>query len=320
MSTCGICKISVNRTAKDKITCSVCNGYFHAACVDIRDSDIGPLSSKKWSCKKCASNSQLQRDNSASLGAPDGSGNDGLTLCGLKDVLDCIRAEVAALNSRFDGEMAGSLATFHEKLDVNSSLLSQQNDLIARQQELIDALRKENSALKKDLADLSDVLDQQEQYSRRNTIEIQGVPVSENEDVTDVVIRIGKSLNAGVTRDSIDCCHRMRASPSRQSPGIIVRFVRRSDADGFISRRRVRKELRVSHISMRGEDVVYINRSLTPRRRRIFGKARMLLKEGKIKHLWTDAVGRIKVRVVDGGEVLVLRSEADLQPFRDPVN
>jgi hypothetical protein len=81
-------------------------------------------------------------------------------------------------------------------------------------------------------------LDDAEQYSRRNCVEIHGVPVSGG-DVLTTVKNVGMSM--------IDACHTLGTKPSTSGPpGIIVKFVRRMDAEKLLSKRRD-KEGRLLH-------------------------------------------------------------------------
>ncbi|KAG8336837.1 hypothetical protein J6590_037056 [Homalodisca vitripennis] len=64
-----------------------------------------------------------------------------------------------------------------------------------------------------DTSQLEDV----EQYSRLNSVEIFGVPEGKNEDTYEVVNNIGVALDLNVTRGSIDVFHRLRRPAGRRN-------------------------------------------------------------------------------------------------------
>ncbi|XP_039276066.1 uncharacterized protein LOC111055986 [Nilaparvata lugens] len=98
-------------------------------------------------------------------------------------------------------------------------------------------------------------------YSRRNTVEIYGVPSVADEDVAEVVLQVCKTLNMDVNKDSIDACHRLRKRENRPTAGIAVRFVRRSDVETLLQRRKMKGDLNTQHMGFIGDaKPVYINR------------------------------------------------------------
>ncbi|XP_039299102.1 uncharacterized protein LOC120354963 [Nilaparvata lugens] len=116
-------------------------------------------------------------------------------------------------------------------------------------------------------------MDDLEQYSRRNTVEIYGVPSVADEDVAEVVLQVCKTLNMDVNKDSIDACHRLRKRENRPTAGIAVRFVRRSDVETLPQRRKMKGDLNTQHMGFIGDaKPVYINRSSTAKMRLLFAR------------------------------------------------
>ncbi|KAG8261958.1 hypothetical protein J6590_063504 [Homalodisca vitripennis] len=71
-----------------------------------------------------------------------------------------------------------------------------------------------------------------EQYSRRNTVDIFGVPESADENnlsLKKTVIEIGTALGVKLTEDGIDACRRISGGKNRPTSCIIVKFLRRDD-------------------------------------------------------------------------------------------
>ncbi|XP_022195409.2 uncharacterized protein LOC111052902 [Nilaparvata lugens] len=154
--------------------------------------------------------------------------------------------------------------------------------------------------------------DNREQYGRRNTLEVYGIPELQNEDVQSRILGIGKALDVKLDRRSIDACHRLPRRRDNTAPGIIVRFVCRGDKDALLKKRKECRVFSTQHINMQGNSPIYINQSITAERRKLFGRAKMIQRENGFRHVWIDRVGRIKVRYEDGGPVNIIRCEEDL--------
>ncbi|XP_046687458.1 uncharacterized protein LOC124373108 [Homalodisca vitripennis] len=155
-----------------------------------------------------------------------------------------------------------------------------------------------------------------EQYSRRNCLEIQGIPEEKNENVLDIVKDVGRALGMDVSEEMIDTCHRLGQKDSgyRGPRGIIVKFVRRLDREALLQKRRERKkDFSTRHLSLdRPSDVlVYLNESLSPMRRKLLAKARMLKRDRGYKYIWLRN-GNILLRKEEGSAVIQIKTQADL--------
>ena len=77
-------------------------------------------------------------------------------------------------------------------------------------------LEKDNQKLRDEVEMLHDVqtdqfehLDNLEQYGRRENLEFEGVPQVQNEDTTEVVIKIAEKLNINLNENDISIAHRL---------------------------------------------------------------------------------------------------------------
>ena len=71
-------------------------------------------------------------------------------------------------------------------------------------------------------------LNRQEQYSRRECLEISGIPFQESENTNDIVIEIGKLVGIQIQEEDISVSHRLPVTDGcRSTPAIIVKFIRR---------------------------------------------------------------------------------------------
>ncbi|XP_039298090.1 uncharacterized protein LOC120354717 [Nilaparvata lugens] len=191
-------------------------------------------------------------------------------------------------------------------------LLETNTQEISKQREQISNLLEENSRLKAKLRETELNQDELEQYSRRNTVEIFGVPEFENEDIAERIIGIAEALNVKLDATSIDACHRLPKRKNQATPAIVVRLVRRGDAEALLRNRRACKSFTTNDINVQGNNPIYLNKSLTAKRRKIFANAKMMLGDNDARRVWIDHAGRVKLRSVDGKVVKILRDEEDL--------
>jgi hypothetical protein len=324
MSSCIKCKSIIGRSNKEKISCKECKNYFHLQCVGLSVSELEFLSSRSWLCDVCLKMERLGRTDgtpvkSSAAGSEFATSEAVLNFSTvdkmLSELRDSILAQILGSQTKIESDLANFNKTCNQGLDSNRALIEQQNELIIRQQELLDQLKNENRLLHNKIADLANKLEESEQYSRRNVLEIYGVPERREEDVTKIVQDIGDSLGVKLDTGAIDCCHRLKKRINRPTSGIIVRFVRRSDAAGMLEARRKVGSLSSKKLGFQEDSPIFVNQSLTESRRKIFARARALKRSGGLKHLWIDPVGRIKARKVDGGQVFVLNSESDFEKF-----
>jgi hypothetical protein len=134
------------------------------------------------------------------------------------------------------------------------------------------------------------------------------------ENIIEVVKSVGRALDYPVDDGMIDACHRLRTRDgSGKPPGIVVKMVRRVDAEGLLQKRRVKRNLNTHDLGMTSKpaEVVYVNESLSPARRRLLNAARQVKKDKNYTYLWIRG-GKILLRKSSGDSVKVLSSLSDL--------
>lgn len=302
MALCAVCNKSIS-AKQMKTSCCDCEKDHHGACVKLSKADIEYLTTAGivWRCDPCSE----ARRRSMSFQAEASEGK--LTL---EDVLKAIQ-ELSSDHKNTVKEFNRSYEVLHEKLDENTVALKEQTEKVMLYLERIDCLTAENRALKEKIVLLEDRLDESEQYSRRNCVEIQGVPVKNN-DVVQTVKDVGKALGMEIQDAMIDACHTLgKKHNSKDPPGIIVKFVRRMDADAMLTKKRAKRDFSTRHLDLPSDNPVYVNESLTPARRRLLAMAREERRKHGYKWLWVRG-GKIFLRKEDNGPVTIVKCQADL--------
>ena len=156
--------------------------------------------------------------------------------------------KVEVISAKIDETLA-SISFLSEKYDNLiarvGSLEGQNNDLECENR----LLRKEISTLASNLKTTRIAVNELEQYSRRDCLEIKGIPESREKSTTEIVITVGALMDIDVKPDDISISHRLltpklatRFQPkpwqNTPTPSIIVKFTRRDVRDRFYSARK----------------------------------------------------------------------------------
>lgn len=201
-----------------------------------------------------------------------------------KRELECEKKSIALLKEK--------LATLSVDTDLRVKVLEQQIQSILDKRTALpssppaqfipDAPRSELAKMKEDITHLSDVVrtnsqtchdrhDGVEQYTRRNTLELHGVPMTRGERTNDIAIDIFRSMGISVSQKDIDRSHRnftRRRKQRRDLPPIIlVKLLSHDLKQVILDNRDVLRYLP-------GFRSVYINENLTKSRRKLFGRVR----------------------------------------------
>ena len=144
-------------------------------------------------------------------------------------------------------------------------------------------------------------LERQNQYSRRESIRISGIPETDGESTNALAIKLAADIGVSLAEMDISVSHRLPGRPGSARP-IIVKFVRRDTKTSMMKHKR-----RLRDLDRRG---VFLNDDLTPFRAKL---ARALRNDSTIGKVWTID-GRILCTItVNGNEIKkVVESPDDL--------
>ena len=165
-----------------------------------------------------------------------------------------------------------------------------------------------------DIEELYDSIGTLEQYSRKNSIEIVGIPenVCENEEA---VLKIAAALNVQVKAEDIDICHRVKR---KKSSPIIARFISHKVKRALYKNRVQLKNVKMSQLFPSASaaarvtsDRIFINENLTVNRRKLLKLANDKKADGLVLGVWT-VDGKVFVKTSPEGRPIRIYEEADL--------
>lgn len=122
-------------------------------------------------------------------------------------LLQEMRKESKDQSKNLETELGKSIEHCHQTIAELRTTIDLQTESLNKYKELYAKLCVENNKLQSRVTELEDRLDDSEQYSRLNTIEINGIPEKADENVLSLVQEVGKSLGLQVNEDMVDACH-----------------------------------------------------------------------------------------------------------------
>lgn len=256
-----------------------------------------------WRCQPCAS----QRRKSMRFDSQVTEGK--LTL---EDIMKQMIG-MAEGQKQMEKNFNSSYEVLYQKIDESTEAVKIQTVELEKCRKQIEELVRENNMLKDKVEVLEGRIEEQEQYSRRNVVEIHGIPQEKNEDMVAVVKEVGKALDMEITSPMIDACHRLgrRPGPNSSPPAIIVKFTSRLDKEELLRKRRIKNNFSTRHMNLGVDQPIYINESLTPMRKKLLAEARRIKREKTFKFLWVRS-GKIFLRKEEGCKVIPVTCQADL--------
>ncbi|KAI4464159.1 hypothetical protein MML48_3g00015506 [Holotrichia oblita] len=210
---CSFCKALTTRN-NPEIKCGRCQSLFHLKCVNL-PLTLADLSNDdfSWICKPCR-----------------GALNDPPSYVG--ELLNSIRAlqdDMSDIKTK-QSDFLESLSFYGGKIDDFSVQLNSFKTVF----ETVNSLKQELSEVKAECQLLRQEVENLNQYTRINNVEICGVPEVKNENLVAIVKKIGEVCNVGLADGDIDACHRVFRYPATSSSqptapkNIIVKFVNRT--------------------------------------------------------------------------------------------
>lgn len=204
-------------------------------------------------------------------------------------------------------EVNTSLGSVQATLDI----LKKENE--ERRQEY-NKIVKENIQLKEEVGELKSRVMDLEQYSRRDNLEIFGVPYTNGEDLFYIMNKIAAHIGVPFAATDISTIHRMPKTRRGPHPPIIARFVRRCTKDRWISgakKNQGKLTAAVLHESFEAT-FVFVNEHLTVGNKAILGRARQMKREKMLAFVWIKD-GRVLVRKTEQGPVTYVKALDDLE-------
>ena len=222
------------------------------------------------------------------------------------------------IQSLIEEKIKNVKAEFQRKLD----------DQAKQHKEEIDDLVLRVATLERDLVIISTELEittktanANDQYQRRNNIELSGIPHELDDNLEEVCIDIinsiikepgkpGNDNEDDIGPYDIEACHRLRTYNKDGTRNTIIRFTNRKLCDDIFKNKKRIKDLNNDDLGT-AVDNIYVNENLSQYYKQLSAKSRKLKRDGKIKDTWTS-YGLVKIKT-NTNEIRVISHQNDLE-------
>ena len=229
----------------------------------------------------------------------------------------------AVLNSLKKTELVQKILDLKGKVIVDADLHKLSNQIF-KLMEATDQISLENRKLRSELSITQNVnsrLEEKiinleknqakgEQYSRRDNVELSGIPNSiPDEDLENMVINICKesgivdSLSQGIVEVMIK--------------RVIGKFVNRKNAEALLKDKKWISGKSFGHLHVTNK--VFVSVSLCPYYRYIWGKCKDLQRQGKVHHVFCLG-GIVCIKLSENGSPVTLLHVSDIPDFPSDLN
>ena len=131
------------------------------------------------------------------------------------------------------------------------------------------------------------------QYSRRECLEVAGIPRSvDDNSLEEKLIQVFEKVGCSIEYSNIEVCHRI----TKKNDRVIVKFSNRKDWQRVLSVKKNLKKLKMEDIGLTGDNKGFINHSLCPYYCVLWSKLKVLFKMRKINRLMISN-GTVKVKI-----------------------
>lgn len=242
-------------------------------------------------------------------------------------VEEVVKTELSVMLAKFSDSLKAmlnrELQPINSKIDAMDESMnfinSQYEDLLKEHtasKETITELQKENSVLKNTMSSLKVRLDQLEQQTRSNNVEIQCIPEKKQEDLFKITSDLVKVIGCDVGgRDILHCTRVARLNPDSTRPrSIIVQLASPRLRDHFLAsvinfnKKNKENKLNSTHLGYPGTKTpIYVTEHLSPTYKALHAAARLKARELGFKFVWVRG-GRIFMRKQEESEHIMVRN------------
>ncbi|KAF6205716.1 hypothetical protein GE061_019889 [Apolygus lucorum] len=186
-------------------------------------------------------------------------------------------------------EIKEQLQKYSDHIDENTAKLVNLDKTVDTLVKKIDDMNDVQKRVDKQIVVLSDRINEIQQQSLGNVVEISGYPQLPDENIMQMIIKLGDVVGYPISEHMISDCYRIRQHRSDTRPGLlIVAFVRKIDKKGFYSAAWSKKDLNIRDVGIiLGEPArIYVNNSLTPQNRKLLHACKEYKRTNSYKFMW----------------------------------
>ncbi|XP_077283179.1 uncharacterized protein LOC143909153 [Arctopsyche grandis] len=180
------------------------------------------------------------------------------------------------------GSVTASSSPTPNSLEMAHSLINDFTQKIHKLESRLDTLEKTNletATIHNKIDHLEQKLNEKEQWSRRNNIEIKGVPLFKSENLIDTIVNLSKKINYPITPNQINFVARVPSRINNNSKPIVASFHNYHLKEEFMLAARRLKSLSSKDLGYSDDKRIFVNDHLTVSNKMLLTKVKALAKE-----------------------------------------
>ena len=242
------------------------------------------------------------------------------TLLELHEMLVDIQINVNNIlreNKEIRNEMEGLKFTVSRQTNEISTLKTHLQKMDNQYQEIekqLYAAKRHVEEQQEEISELYDLQDKLEQYTRKNSLEIHGVPESAYSSTEEVVLKLAEALQVPINPVDIEISHKLNRKGNKP---IMAKFVSHKTKTSLFKVRVNLRNIKLPNLfpgthSPESKDRICIYESLTSYRKKIVNEANTMRRNGELLKVWTME-GQIYVKTSPDGRPIRIRELDDLK-------
>lgn len=275
-----------NERFVDGVTCHGCNNNLHYKCSGLSESTYRKMTSDKksnWRCLGC------RKTVAASVDA--------------EPTLAQVLLEIQSFRKEFNymkGDVECTKNTVHEiqqnwlELESHLTKIDRRMDDVENQMKSFPKMKQELESAHSTILYLQDTIEQKDQLSRLNNLEILGVPFKKGENLYSILHDISTKVGFDLQESDVNYVSRVRRYPeSREGkiyprePAIVVGFTQRRRKDKLLAAVRSRRGLNTADVGFVGPSIgIFVHEHLTPRNKILLNRTRAFKEENNYSFVW----------------------------------
>lgn len=225
-------------------------------------------------------------------------------------MIDEFRQDMKREFREFSRDIRKELVEVKASLDFFNTQFEELKAAVSSMQKENTTLKEECAILKKEVKECQTRLIESEQYSRNKNLEIKGLKAEADENLMQVLNRLGERVGEPIDSNDVEVIHRVPQRKNDTDKNVIVQFVWRTKRDVVLQKSR-KLRLSCTDFDVSSSAPVFINEHLCPDLKRLLGKTVKRRREHGWKFSWTKN-GRIFVRKSELSPTIHVKDEDDL--------
>ncbi|PZC78914.1 hypothetical protein B5X24_HaOG217004 [Helicoverpa armigera] len=301
----------------------------HYQCAGITESGYRRLGDRKltWRCNKCRLSgathqpiSPAPKSPAPKSPAPKSPVPESAVLLEIRALseklapLDSLKEEVSAMRTEFADLKLSPSKQVDDIINRLEGKLKDMEERVAK----VEFIKEDMEKLQARVMKLEEESEDRDQWSRMNNIEIKGITQQKNENLLEIVSKIGSKINYPASKSQINFVSRVPTREKDRTKPIIVCFCNRYVKEDFIAAARLEAKtapLTTSLFGLSGNQKIYVNDHLTIKNKLLLSKSKKLAAEANFQYVWIKHA-KIHLRKTDTSPVIIIKSEKDITKIK----